>query len=103
MDVLPGLLGVDLLDRGSLVEARNLAVGGVRCRNREVRRGADLPGHRLDPLEQALDMGAGRANLAGVEVDQLSGEAEPDRAPEVFLDQAVRVVRKRLAFVERAG
>src|SRR6476659_5093228 len=46
------LLGVDLLEARALLPARALALGGVRGRHVEERRGADLVGDGRDPLDQ---------------------------------------------------
>src|SRR3954447_7848260 len=48
-------------------------------------------------------MRAGRADVAGREVDQLAGEPVADRAPEVLLDQAVGLMHERLPFVDRTS
>src|SRR5947207_7933239 len=66
-------------------------------------RRAELVRNRRDPLEQSLEVRAGGPHVARGEVDELAGEAPARRAPEVLLDQPVRVVEKGLALVERAG
>src|SRR5205085_11974131 len=53
--------------------------------------------------EQLLELSAGWPHVPALEVDQLAGEAVADRPPEVLLDQAVGVARKRLALVQGAG
>src|SRR5206468_9298306 len=95
----PNLLGVDGFERRTLLEARDLALGGIALRDREIRARADLVGHGLHPREQGLQPGARRNRLAAAEVDELTGEAVADRAPDVLLDQPVRQVRQRFAFV----
>src|SRR5438552_11756445 len=97
----PHLLGVNLLQRRALVEAGALALRGILLRDGEEGRRADLVRHRGDPLEQLLDARPRRHRLAAVEVDQLAGEPVADRAPQVLLEQPVRVVRQRLALVVR--
>jgi hypothetical protein len=95
------LLGVDLLEGRPLLEAGDLALGGVALGDGEVRGGADLLRHGRHPLEQALEPCPRRQDVSALEVDQLAGEPVADRAPHVLLDQAVRLVRGRLAFVVR--
>ena len=97
------LLGVDLLERRALLVARDLPLGRVRRRHREVRRRAELLGDRQHPLDQ-LARARARAGRTSPrrEVDQLAGQAVADRAPEVLLDQPARVVGQRLALVDRA-
>ncbi len=97
------LLGVDLAEGGAFCEALDLALGGVLLRDRQVGRRADLVGDRGDPLEQLLEAPAGRDRLAAGQVEELTGQAVPDRPPQVLLEQAVRQVRERLAFVVGAG
>src|SRR5262249_323613 len=48
------LLGVDLLQARAFVVPRDLTLGGVSLRDRQVRRRSDFVGHRGDPLEQVL-------------------------------------------------
>src|SRR5262245_1434025 len=91
------LCGEGLADGGALVDARELPLRRVRRRHGEVRRGADLLGHRQGPLGELLEPGARREHTPGPELDQLAREAEADRAPEVLLDQPPRVARQRLA------
>ena len=95
------MLGVDLRERPALFVPGDLAFRRVPLGHGQVRRGADLLGHRQHPFDQPLDPGAGRQDLAAVEVDQLAREPVPDRAPGVLLDQPVRMARDRLAFVDR--
>src|SRR6266545_5320166 len=97
----PHLLGVDLLQRRTAFVARDLALGGVRSRHGQERGGAELLGHWERPFDQILDGGPRRAHVTGGEVDQLAGEAVADRAPEVLLDQAMRIRGQRLALVDR--
>src|SRR5579884_1277667 len=97
------LLGEDLLGRGALVVACDLALGSVPLGNREPFGRSELLRDRAHPLDELLEPGPRRHRLAAVEVDQLAGEAVPDRAPEVLLQQPVRQVGQRLALVERAG
>src|SRR5439155_5297792 len=57
--------------------------------------------NRGDPLQQALEVRASRADVTACEIDQLAREPVADRPPEVLFDQPVRMVRQRLALVER--
>ena len=54
------LLGVDLLERRSLLEARDLALGRVPLGHREIRRRADLLGRRAPPTRAAPRSAAAR-------------------------------------------
>src|SRR5437763_2728499 len=99
----PHLDGVDLLERRAVVVPGSLALGRVLGRNRHVRRGAELLRDRHRPLGQRLEPRPRRHGLGAREVDQLAREPEPDRAPEVLLDQAARRIRQWLAVVARAG
>src|SRR4051794_39760215 len=96
------LLGVDLLERRALGDACALPLCRVRAGDAEVRRRPELVRDRLHPLDQLLDPRARRYDLAALEVEQIAGEAEADRAPEVLLEQPPRPVRQRLAVVDRA-
>src|SRR4051812_17456360 len=98
----PDLFGEDLLHRRALLVARDLPLRRVPLGDREPRRSPELVGDRLHPFDELLDPRPRRDRLSALEVDQLSREAEADRAPEVLLEQPVRPRRERLALVERA-
>src|SRR5918994_4536199 len=94
-------LGEDGPMRLKLFEACVLTLGRVRLRDGQVGRGTDLLCHRQHPFDQGLDAGAGRYDLAALEVDQPIRQTMADRAPHVLLDQTVREIEQRLALVER--
>src|SRR5919198_2437208 len=91
-DRLPGgdLLGVDLLQARALLETRALALRGICRRNVEQLRGAELLRDRQHPLDQPLEVRARRPDIAPRQIDHLTGQSVPDRAPEVLLDEAIR-------------
>src|SRR5438876_1791867 len=84
----PDLLRVDLLEARAFRAARDLALGRIRSRNRQVLRRAELLGDRMHPLDQLFDRGARRPHVVRAQVDELSPEAPANRAPEVLLDLA---------------
>src|SRR5206468_7091301 len=86
----PNLFGEDLFHRRALVVARDLPLGGVSLGNRQPRRRSELVGDRLHPFDELLEPRTRGDRLAALEVDQLSREAEADRAPEILLEQPVR-------------
>src|SRR5947209_17495524 len=98
----PHLLSVDLLEGRALLEPRDLPFGGIRIRDREERRSADLGRDGSDPVEEVFAPLPGGDRRAAVEVEQLAAEPVTDRTPEVLLEQAVREVRQRLTLVVRA-
>src|SRR5262245_35192482 len=87
---LADLLRVDLAERRAPLEALDLPLGGVLLRNGEIRGRADLFGCGKHPVDELLDPLPRGDRLAAPEVDELSGQPPPDRAPEVLLDQPVR-------------
>src|SRR5215218_1356190 len=97
----PHLLRVDLLERRALLVPGDLALRGVRSRDREKRGHADLVGDGLYPLDQLFHALALLHQLARLEINEVPRQAPADRTPEVLLDQPVRRERERLALVER--
>src|SRR5690349_14248550 len=94
---------VDLLQGRAVVVVRELALGRVRSGHRQIVSCAELLGNGCDPLEQPLQMSPGRTDVSAREVDQLTGQAVANSAPEVLLDQPMWIVGKRLSLIERAG
>src|SRR5262245_22762391 len=84
---LPYLLGVDLLQARTRLVPRHLALGCVRFPDAQERRRARLLGRWERPFDELLDGRPRRAHTAGGEVDHLTAQPVPDRAPEVLLDQ----------------
>ena len=82
---------------------RDLPLRRVGGRDRQVRGEPELFGDRQDPFDEPLEVRAGGPDLAARKIYELVGEAVPDRAPEVLLDQPMRERRQRLALVDGAG
>ena len=97
------LLGVDLLERHSVLEALDLPLCSVPLGHGEVRGGADLLGHGQHPLDELLDPLSRGNRLAALEIEQLTGKPVADCAPEVLLDQPVRERPRTGALVVGAG
>src|SRR5688572_12851536 len=74
----PHLLGVDLRERRTVLEALDLALRRVLLRDREVRRGADLLGGGQHPFDELLEALPRRDRLAAGEVDELARKPPPD-------------------------
>src|SRR6266700_7610345 len=87
-------LSEDFAVRAELRDSLVLPLGGVRRGHGEVGRRTDLLGDRKHPFDQRLDARASRDDLATLEVDQPVGEAVPDGAPHVLLDEPPRHVRE---------
>src|SRR4029453_19322624 len=66
------LLGVDLLERLRPVDARNLPLGGVRGRHRELE--PELVADRPDPLREPLELGPGRPGPERARGQEPAGE-----------------------------
>src|SRR4029079_736796 len=96
------LLGVDLGEVRALSTPCDLALRGVPLGQAQPGRGADLLGDGQHPLQEPLDPRPRGYDVTVLQVDQLPGEPVADRTPRVLLDQAVRVLRERLALVERS-
>src|SRR5581483_6962099 len=103
-DALAGgdLLGEDLLDGRAFPVPRDLTLGCVPIREREPRRRAELVRDRPHPLEQLLEPRTRRNGLAPLEVDEITRHPPPQRTPEVFLEQPVRMRWQGLLLVEGA-
>src|SRR5919197_506534 len=102
-DGLQDLVRVDGFQALPRFVPRDLALGVVPLRDRELGGDSKLLGDRRDPREELLDPPARRQNRSAVEVDERLREPVPDRAPEVLLDQAMRMSRQRLALVHCPG
>src|SRR5439155_15013113 len=98
---LQNFVGVDVFDALACLIAGDLALRRVALGHPQERCGTQLFGDRSDPGEQVLHATTRLEHLPPIEIDEGLGEAVPDRAPEVLLDQPVRVGRKRLALVHR--
>src|SRR5947209_10840676 len=96
------LLGEDLRERGAFGVAGDLLLGRVLLGDREPVSGAELLRDRAHPVHEPLEAGARGHRLAAREIDELAGEAVPDRAPDVLLDETRRRLGQRLALVESA-
>src|SRR4051812_33170918 len=94
------LLGVDVLQRPALLDARDLPLGGVRRRHRELK--PELVSDHCDPLRHPLELGPRGPDIEHAGIEQAAREPVADRAPHVLLDQPRRRVRQRLALVDGA-
>src|SRR5918996_5335460 len=103
MDRLHDLVRVDLAESGPALVAGDLTLGCIGARDGDERCDPELLCNRLDPGCELLEPLPGRPDAPRVEVDHLAAEPVADRAPEVLLDEAMRMERKLLAVVERAG
>src|SRR5262249_56335081 len=88
----PHLLGVDLLHRHTVLVAGDLALGCVRPRDGQVRRGTELLGDGQHPLDQLLERRTGPPHLERSEVDELAREPRADGPPQGLLAPARRHV-----------
>src|SRR5918999_1372536 len=99
---LKDLVRVDLSERGPRLVPGDLALRRVATRDREKRSCAELLRDRKHPLQQRLEARPRRVHAARVQVDELTAKPVANGTPEVLLDEAPRMVGKRLAVVERA-
>src|SRR5215831_13626579 len=76
----PHLLGEDLVEGRSLLEAGDLPLGGVPLRDREPRGSPELLRDRQHPFGELLEPRPRGNGPTLLEIDQLAGEAVPDRA-----------------------
>src|SRR5918996_5376758 len=103
MDRLYDLVRVDLAKGCAALVAVDLTLGCIGARDEDEGCGPELLRDRLDPDRELLEPLPGRQHAPRVEVDHIAGEPVADRAPEVLLDEAMRMEGKLLAVVERAG